>query len=144
LKKTSLRPLRQGQRLDTSETKLCSSKEHKPPKHTRAPLYICMLPLNKCQPWAQTGQASSQYRSDRFHQNQSGRLPKSVRPIWYSRPHPPKTKNGKEMHKLPLDSWDRSRDAMQLFSTILSPPCCQCMNQGSSLKTCNLEHLKYT
>jgi hypothetical protein len=23
------------------------------------PLYICMLPLNKCQPWAQTGQASS-------------------------------------------------------------------------------------
>jgi hypothetical protein len=37
LKKTSLAPLRQGQRLDTSETKPCSSKEHKPPKHTRAP-----------------------------------------------------------------------------------------------------------
>jgi hypothetical protein len=37
LKKTSLGPLRQGQRLDISETKPCSSKEHKPPKHTRAP-----------------------------------------------------------------------------------------------------------
>jgi hypothetical protein len=32
LKKTSLEPLRQGQRLDTSETKPCSTKEHKPPK----------------------------------------------------------------------------------------------------------------
>jgi hypothetical protein len=37
LKRTSLGPLRQGQRLDTSEAKLCSSKEHKPPKHTKAP-----------------------------------------------------------------------------------------------------------
>jgi hypothetical protein len=36
-KKRSLGPLRQGQRLDTSETKPCSSKEHKPPKQTRAP-----------------------------------------------------------------------------------------------------------
>jgi hypothetical protein len=31
------------------------------------PLHICMLPLNKCQLWAQTGQAGSQNRSDRFH-----------------------------------------------------------------------------
>jgi hypothetical protein len=37
LKKTCLGPLRQGQRLDTSETKPCSSKECKPPKQTRAP-----------------------------------------------------------------------------------------------------------
>jgi hypothetical protein len=34
LKKTSLGPLKQVQRLDTSETKPCSSKELKPPKHT--------------------------------------------------------------------------------------------------------------
>jgi hypothetical protein len=39
--------------------------------------------------------------------NLSVRLPKSIRPIWYSRPHPPKAENAKEMHKLPLDSWDR-------------------------------------
>jgi hypothetical protein len=66
LKKTSLEPLRQGQQLDTSETKLCSSKEHEPPKHTGAPLHICILPLNKCQlghkpvkPVPKTGQTSS-------------------------------------------------------------------------------------
>jgi hypothetical protein len=44
----------------------------------------------------------------------------------------------------PLTTVIGSRDAMQLFSTFLSPPCCQCMNQGSNLKTCNLELLKYT
>jgi hypothetical protein len=37
LNKTSLGTLRQGQRLNTSETKPCSSKEHKPTKQTRAP-----------------------------------------------------------------------------------------------------------
>jgi hypothetical protein len=107
LKKTSLVPLRQGQRLDTFETKPCSSKEHKPPKHTRAPLAHMQAPLNKCQTWAQTSQAGSQNRSDRFHQNRSDRFPKPVRPISYSRPHPPKAKNAKEIHKLPLDFWDR-------------------------------------
>jgi hypothetical protein len=49
LKKASLGPLRQGQRLDTSETKLCSSKEHKPPKqssknHKELLLHTCKLP----------------------------------------------------------------------------------------------------
>jgi hypothetical protein len=49
LKKTSLGPLRQGQRLDTSETKPCSSKEHKPPNqssknHKELPLHTCKLP----------------------------------------------------------------------------------------------------
>jgi hypothetical protein len=34
LKKTSLGPLRQGQQLDTSETKLCSSKQCKPPNQS--------------------------------------------------------------------------------------------------------------
>jgi hypothetical protein len=34
LKKTSLGPLGQGQRLDTSETKLFSSKERKPPNQS--------------------------------------------------------------------------------------------------------------
>jgi hypothetical protein len=63
------------------------------------PLHICKLPLNKCELWAQTGQAGSQNRSDQ--------LPKPVRPLWCSRSHPPKAKNAKEMHKLPLDSWDR-------------------------------------
>jgi hypothetical protein len=92
LKKTSLRPLRQRQRLDTSETKPCSRKEHKPPKHTRAPPAHMQTPPE---------------RVPTLGINRSGRFPKPVRPIWYSRPHPPKAKNAKEMHKLPFDSWDR-------------------------------------
>jgi hypothetical protein len=53
LKKTSLGPLRQGQRLDTSETKPCSNKEHKLPNrsstnHKELPLHTCKLPLNQC------------------------------------------------------------------------------------------------
>jgi hypothetical protein len=108
------------------------------------PLHICMLPLNKCQPWPQTGQAGSQNRSGRFHQNQSGRLPKSVRPIWYNRLHPQKPKMQKKCTNSPLTIVIGSRDAMQLFSTFLSPPFCQCMSQGSNLKLCNLEILKYT
>jgi hypothetical protein len=52
LKKTSLGPLRQGQKLDTSETKPCSSKEHKPPIQSsnntkNSPLHICKLPLSQ-------------------------------------------------------------------------------------------------
>jgi hypothetical protein len=49
MKKTSLGFLRRGQRLDTSETKLCSSKERKPPNqssknHKELPLHTCKLP----------------------------------------------------------------------------------------------------
>jgi hypothetical protein len=116
LKKTSLGPLRQGQRLDTSETKQCSSKNHKPPKNIRAPLHICKIPLNKCQTWAQTDQAGSQNRSDRFHTTDHT---------------PQKPKMQKKCTRSPLTLGIGSRDAMQLFSTFLSPPCCQCMIQGS-------------
>jgi hypothetical protein len=57
LKKTSLGPLRQGQWLDRSEIKLCSSKERKPTNqnsknHKELPLHTCKLPLNQCNsPW---------------------------------------------------------------------------------------------
>jgi hypothetical protein len=107
LKKTSLGPLRQGQWLDTSETKPCSSKEHKPPKHTRAP------PAHMQAPPKQVPTLGT---------NRSGRFPKPVRPVppkpvrpvsktgqadFTQQTTPPKAKNAKEMHKLPLDSWDR-------------------------------------
>jgi hypothetical protein len=136
LKKTSLGPLRQGQRLDTSETKPCSIKEHKPPKHTRAP------PAHM--------QASPE-QVPNLGTNRSGRFPKPVRPVppkpirpVSHRPHPQKPKMQKKFTSSPLALGIGSRDAMQLFSTFLSPPCCQCMNQGSDLKKCNLELLKYT
>jgi hypothetical protein len=60
LRRTSLGPLRQGQRLDTSETKLCSNKELKPPNqsskklqrappaHMQAPPETKQLPLDEC------------------------------------------------------------------------------------------------
>jgi hypothetical protein len=53
MKKTSLGPLRQGQRLDTFETKQGSSKESKPPNkssknHKELPLHTCKLPLDQC------------------------------------------------------------------------------------------------
>jgi ribosomal protein S27E len=44
----------------------------------------------------------------------------------------------------PLTLGIGSRNAMQPFSAFLSPPCCQCMNQGSNLKICNLELLQFT
>jgi hypothetical protein len=103
-------------------------------------LHICKLPLNKCQTRAQTGQAGSQNRSNWFHitgqtgsQDRSGRF------------RTPKSQNAKEMHKIPHDSWDRFQGWNATFLHLCPPHrCCQCMNPGSSLKKCNLEHLKYT
>jgi hypothetical protein len=50
-KRTSLGPLRQGQRLDTSETKHAQAKSanHQTKTQTpqRAPLHICKLPLSQ-------------------------------------------------------------------------------------------------
>jgi hypothetical protein len=87
LKKTSLGPLRQGQRLDTSETKLSLGKERKSPNqssknHKELPFHTCKLFLNQCtSPWtnackpledravattsALTGQTGNHNRSDR-------------------------------------------------------------------------------
>jgi hypothetical protein len=55
LKKTSLGPLRQGQRLDTSKIKQSSSKERNPPNqssnnHKELPLHTCKISLNQCTP----------------------------------------------------------------------------------------------
>jgi hypothetical protein len=74
LKKTSLGPLRQGQRLDTSETKPCSSKEHKPPKQTRAPPAHMQAPPEQVPLLAQTGQAGSTKTGQTGFQNRSGRF----------------------------------------------------------------------
>jgi hypothetical protein len=115
LKKTSLEPLRQGQRLDTSETKPCSSKEHKPPKHTRAP------PAHMQAPPEQVPTLGTN-RSDRFPKPVRPVPPKLVRPVsktgqvdFTQQTTPPKAKNAKEMHKLPLGSWDRFQGCNATF-----------------------------
>jgi hypothetical protein len=91
LKKTSLGPLRQGQWLDTSETKPCSSKEYKPPKHTRAP------PKPK---HTSPGLVHAQ-------QPKPVTLVSNTGPTGFPQQHTPKAKNAKQMHKLPLDSWNK-------------------------------------
>jgi hypothetical protein len=144
LKKTSLGPFRQGQRLDTSETKPCSSKEHKPPKQTRAPPTHMQTPPEQVPTLGTNRSGRFHNQLDRFHQNRSDWFQKTVRPILYSRPHPQKPKMQKKCTSSPLTLGIGSMDAMQLFSTFLAPPCCQCMNQGPNLKICNLELLKYT
>jgi hypothetical protein len=142
LKKTSLGPLRQRKRLDTSETKPCSSKEHKPPMHTRTPPAHMRTPPERVpalghkpvRPVPKTGQTGSQ--------NRSGRLPKSVRPVTkigqtdlvQQTTPSQKPKMQKKCTSSPLTLGIGSRDAMQVFSSFLSPPCCQCMNQGTNLK----------
>jgi hypothetical protein len=65
LKKTRLGPLRQGQRLDTYETKLCPSKEHKPPnqnsKTTKSsPCTHASSPwMNACKPLEENRSSAS-------------------------------------------------------------------------------------
>jgi hypothetical protein len=88
LKKTSLGPLRQGQRLDTSETKQSSSKECKPPKqkleqpqrappaHMQAPPEPMQLPLDECM--QTTGKQGS---CNNFSSHRSDRSPPPVRPV---------------------------------------------------------------
>jgi hypothetical protein len=77
LKKTSLRSLRQGQRLDTYEIKLCSNKERKPPhqrsKTTRAPPAHMQAPQNQCNsPW--TNAREPPHETEQLHKHISHRL----------------------------------------------------------------------
>jgi hypothetical protein len=123
LKEERLGPLRQGQRLDTTESEQAQPKStnhqsnqdktHKraPPANMQLPLSQSTLPLDLCM-------LSNQNRSYRFpkpvqpvffnisHQNQSHRLLKPVQPVFFSSTLQ-KPKNAEEIHKLPLDSWDR-------------------------------------
>jgi hypothetical protein len=52
LKETSIGPLRQGQRLDTSQTNHAQAKrtnhQSKTQNHKELPLHTCKLPLNQC------------------------------------------------------------------------------------------------
>jgi hypothetical protein len=95
LKKTSLGPLRQGQRLDTSETKQSSSKERKPPNqsstnHKELRLHTRKLPLNQCtSPWTnackplenRAAATTSAHTGQTGHHHRSDRSPPPVRPV---------------------------------------------------------------
>jgi hypothetical protein len=144
VKKTSLGPLRKGQRLDTSETKEGSSKERKPQKqssknHKELPVHTCKLPLNQCtSPWtnackpaenraaaetsAHTGQTGHHHRSDRClrcaqdqHSHRSDRCTTEPR-------------NGSKPPENHLKAFSKP------FQAQTSPPCWQCMNQAKNAK----------
>jgi hypothetical protein len=108
------------------------------------PLHICKLPWTSAnsghkpvRPVPKTGQTGSTKTGQTGSQNQSGRFGTVDHT-------PQKPKMQRKCTRSPLTVGIGSRDAMQLFSTFLSPRSCQCMNQGTNFKRCNLELLKYT
>jgi hypothetical protein len=155
LKKTSLGPLRQGQRLDTSETKLCSSKERKPPNQsskttksspcthasslwTNATTPGRMhakhhLKQSSCNNSALTGQTGHPHRSDRWTRSpstwelhRSDRCPSPVR-LMPPRKLPELKNSSKPLGNL-LNACNKP------FQAQTSPPCWQCMNQAKNAK----------
>jgi hypothetical protein len=141
LKKTSLGPLRQGQRLDTSETKTMlkqrapTTKAHKSSPCTEAssPWSSANSGHKPVRPVPITGQAGSTKTGQTGFHNRSGRF--------HTADHTPKAKNAKEMHKLPLDTWDRFQGYK---ATFLHLPFSPLLPMHESRHKCNLELLKYT
>jgi hypothetical protein len=91
--------------------------------------------------------------------NRSGRFPKQVRPVPpkpvrlvlqtgqadFTQTTPPKAKNAKEMHKLPLGSWNRFQGCKATFLHLpFSPLLPMHESRLKFEKKCNLELLKYT
>jgi hypothetical protein len=159
LKKAILGPLRQGQRLDTSETKQSTNKERKPPKqssnnHKELPLHTCKLPLNQCTfPWtnackpaenraaaatsAHTCQTGHHHRSDRCltcvqdqHTHRSDRCSSSVRPVH------------NRAQKWLETTWKPSKCIQLAFSSSNFSPLLAMHESSQKCKTFNLELLK--
>jgi hypothetical protein len=85
MKKTSLGPLRQGQRLDTSKTKPCSSKEHKPSHQSAKTTKSCPC-THASPPWTNATppgrmHANNLKTTEQLHQLSSGRLDRSPPPV---------------------------------------------------------------
>jgi hypothetical protein len=104
LKEENLGHLRQGQRLDTTETKHAHHKGVKTPKqpkkkshksppctYAHSPELVPPLSIKPVRPVPRTGHTGFQNGQDDLTRQNS----------------PQKTKNAKEMHKLPLDNWNR-------------------------------------
>jgi hypothetical protein len=145
LKKTSLGPLRQGQRLGTSETKQISSKEHKPPnqgsKPQRAPPAHMQAPpepkrtppelMQQCNKRLQqraTNCSPLPGRLDRLHR--VVRPPTTHVTAWgrLDRPCTKLLRNcADQLEHLP-------NAPSKSFQSQTSPPCWQCMNQAKNAK----------
>jgi hypothetical protein len=159
LKKTSLGPLRQGQRPDTSETKQSSSKERKlsnqSSKTTRSsPCTHANSPWTKATPpgrmhakhhlkqgsynnSALTGQTGHHHRSDRCstcaqdqHSDRSDRWPRPVRPVH------------NRAQKWLKTTWKPSKCIQQAISSSNVSPLLAMHESSQKCKTFNLELLK--
>jgi hypothetical protein len=152
LKKTSLGPLRQGQRLDTSETKQSSSKEHKPPKQSsktlkELPLHTCKLPLNQCNsPWTNACKTPLENRAAATNQpwpvrpvNTTGQT--GVQHVNRASTHTGQTGDPDRSDRCSTEPRNGSKPPENLLNTPskpfqaqTSPPCWQCMNQAKNAK----------
>jgi hypothetical protein len=142
----------QGQRLDTSETKLCSSIERKPPNqnsnnHKELPLHTCKLPLNQCNsPWTNackpleenraaatthlspvrpvttTGQTGAQ------HVHRTSTLTSQTGDLDRSDRCATEPRNGSKPPENLLNASSKP------FQAQTSPPCWQCINQDKNAK----------
>jgi hypothetical protein len=151
LKKTSLGPLRQGQRLDTSETKQSSNKEHKPPKqslkyHKELPLRTCKLPLNQCTSpgrmhanHLKTGQLQQLQltpvrlvittgQTDAQHVHRTSTLTGQTGDLDRSDRRTLEPRNGSKPPENLLNASSKP------FQAQTSPPCWKCMNQDKNAK----------
>jgi hypothetical protein len=141
-----------GKGNNTSETKLRSSKERRPPNqnsknHKELPLHTCKLPLNQCNsPWTNackpleenraaasaqlwpvrpvttTGQTGAQ------HMNRVNTLTGQTDDIDRSDRCTPEPRNGSKPPKNLLNASSKT------FQAQTSPPCWQCMNQAKNAK----------
>jgi hypothetical protein len=138
MKKSSLGPLRQGQRLDSSETKPCSNKERKPPNQSSnttksSPCTYAIFPWAKAHsPWTNAAMQHGNAAKSKILLN----MPRAVTP-----PTPHLTARGRldcpkwpALHqtaqKLPEQIGTPSKHSQVSKHAQISPRCWQCMNQG--------------
>jgi hypothetical protein len=137
LKKTSLGPLRQGQRLDTSETKQSSSKERKPPKKS-SKNYKELPYTHASSPWTNAPPPG------RMHANQLkiGQLQQLQHSHWSDRwPLPVRPVHNKAQKWLET-TWNPSKCVQQAISSSNFSPLLAMHESSQKCKTLNLELLK--
>jgi hypothetical protein len=142
LKKTSLGPLRQGQRLDTSETKPYSSKERKPPiqslNNTKSsPCTYASSPWAKAHfPWTMQQCNTEMQQRAKTCSICPGRLDHltNIWPLGGRLDHPMWPALHQTTQNLPEPIGTLSKCSSCPNHAQTSPPCWQCMNQGKLRK----------
>jgi hypothetical protein len=150
--KTSLGPLRQGQRLDTSETKPCSNKERKPPNQRSnttksSPCTFANSPWAKAHsPWTN---AAMQHGNAAKSKNLLTK-PRAVRPpasqltAWGRLDRPKKPAQHQTAQKLPEPIWTPSKHSQVPKACTNFSPLLTMHELRQNAKSFNIYLLKYT